>query len=391
MTEPVQAGPGLLRSGTSLSINPVQKLKSLSVRDKITVPEPIDNYDAATKAYVDVSMMKAGPTIGEGLVVGAGNSISLAREVTVDSIRLTGGITRNDQVVTKEYIDQTVAGLASRATLQNSISDMVKRGQLENALTSFASRSYVLSVVTDCATQKQLQELREEYALKSYVDSQVSSLPTYLHLTNALKHHVRRDEFEAQVSKSVPREYLDSKIKSFASKWELEAALATVTKTTTFNSALSDLVSKAELSRVVEDTKVEPGAGIEREGSVLSVSSALPNLHLTGPLRSLTVEGPSRLSTETHTPFENELVTIGHSTFVIIDPAVPLTNVTLTFPGNPQNGHYLIITTSRDLENVTLQNIPTVGDIRVPDFITMTAGMALRFVYVSSIKAWFAL
>lgn len=370
------AGPGLLRSGNTLSVNPSQRLKTLSVRDKITAPEPVDNSDAATKSYVDVKVEQSLPTAGSGLEITLTNSYAVKKNIDLDTITLTGPIVRNDQVITKAYVDNAVRPFATTRNVETIAADVLKKADLETAIEPFATRSYVLSLSDEKVTKTYVDNVAENLADKKYVQEKVANLVDYAFVEKAVSGGLRKEELEARLSGLADYSYVDVKSKNI---------------TDFVNNAVGNLASKADLDTVTENFTVDVGEGLEKDGKKLKLSSDQPSIVSLGNLNSLQVNGVTKFSTSYLVPSDNDILQIPQKTFILINPDTKLGKLTVKLPENAEDGQYLVVTASRDIDRFSIQGFAKIGDIQIPEYITMTAGTALKFVYSQDVSSWFVI
>src|SRR3978361_2012553 len=141
------AGPGLLRSESTLTVNPNMKLRTLIVRDKLTVPTTLDTTDAASKKYVDDAVSTGGIVSGTGITINDQRQVSLADDLVVRSIKLTGqtGSSGPTSVVNKAYVDAAVSPLVTQQYVNDNFSNLATQNDILTQLEPYATRVYVTS------------------------------------------------------------------------------------------------------------------------------------------------------------------------------------------------------------------------------------------------------
>ncbi len=390
------AGAGILKNGTTFSINPVQTLRFVTVTDRLTVPQDTSPDSAASVAYVNRVLSGSGRVIaGNGLVANNG-VVSLDKKQTFSQVTLSKKPEAPTDAVTVAYVDEVVSDRPSKTYVDLAFEDIkeayARKAYLEEALTDLASRpsvsrmisdseaflkAYVTDAISGLATTNDLNSLLEAtqaFVSLKYLDSTINELANVL--TNV----------QNQVSRKASITDLEATEASLVSKADFtDYAKRTPTKSYV-DGKVGELVPRSDFEEVMEqlasleyvDSSVAGLATIEYVDA--SVASLLPATHPA-------VDESS--SIQYVVPIDRETVKINACAFLILNPQTELETLTLSFPTKDLQQNALTISSSRTINGLMFDGLITAGDVCVPDTITLTAGQPLRFIYILKANAWF--
>lgn len=404
-TQPVVfAGSGLLRWGTTLSVNPVQKLRKVTIAEKLTVPEPTDTSDAASKSYVDSVVSSGTVTAGAGLK-STGLSLYVAPHQVFDSVKLTGLLTDDSQAVPKRYVDKLVEPMVTQDYVRDHMANVVKSADLQSALEPVATRSYIESKFAHFATKSDVEKSVENLIDKTVVESAVQNLASIPFVESAVKGFATRDEVQTILDKSVTKSYLDSQVSQYITKDEATVLLQDYVTNTDMDSELTEVYSRivddGALSKVVKtyvDAAIEELASKNFVESIVTplaeevyVDEAVSGLATKAYVDDKVDEalGVVNLQLQYTKPVSANTVTSNGAATLLLDPETAVDDLEIAFPPNPNNGQVLTILASRDVTNVKFANLTTVGDIAIPHSVTLTPGSSLKFMYSTDGGGWF--
>ena len=262
-TKPVVlAGAGLLRWGTTLSVNPHQKLKTLVVAEQLTVPEPVNNSDACSKNYVDTLMTKGSSSgslgmslAGKGLTFTNG-TLSINNALELDSLTLNSPIMSDKNAATKLYVDNAVEPLARKNDVDLRVKDHITLESVTKAVEPMATRVYVDSKVADFQTKDDIIETIKNLADKKFVEESQVNLASINFVNQTVKDHVTRDELNSRLNPVATASYVDTAVVDLASKSEVTDSIKDfVVKsdvTADIQTALEGVADKSYVDSAVE-------------------------------------------------------------------------------------------------------------------------------------------
>lgn len=365
------AGAGLLRWGTTLSINPLQKLKKIVVAEKLTVPEPVDNSDAASKSYVDTlvesgsggSTGSSGGVPGDGLALVDGK-LCLADTIEVSSVKLTGIISQNENAVPKSYVDNAVLPLPSKDYVDSKLESLSTIEFVRESVEPLASRAYVDSK-------------SEEFASKDYVDNSVENLASKDHVGTVIQNLSSISYVDAAVSTKVGQSQLDDAVKDHASRAYVDTAVVDLASKLYVSDAVDPLATKDTVISQIT-TAIEPLAEkvyvdqslseYAKKSYVDSTTSPLASKvfveQIVGPLAEETFVDAAVANLASKTYVDSAVVELADKSYV--DSAV--TGVVLeTGPGLKKVDNVLSVL--KDLGHIT--NVGTLSGLQVNGSLTL--------------------
>ena len=423
------AGPGLLRSGSTLSVNPNLKLQTLQIRDRIVVPNPLDVSEAANKRYVDEATSKSFYSVGNGLKIESDSRlISLQDDVTVKSLKLSGQISSDgSSVVTKSYVDNATKPLVSLSYVQDSLKNVVKTEDLKNATDSLASRVYVSTFMDRFATKDVLDEAVKPLARSdnvqtalnnkadiSYVQNEVAGCVKKYSVIDILQpfaekafveqsiaNFISKDDVYKQIQTSADlinaniSSTIDNAIQPLATKSYVDETARNAFSTTYVDKAIQPLATKAHVDNVV--AKLAEEAYVDE-----AVSSLVSKTYVDDAVEQVTTK-LSKYIDRTFSSASFPIIPIQHvvpdnddtveidddKTLLFINPKTSLDHLIISFPNDVEDGKYFIITTSKTIKEVKLENLVLASD--TDQSKEYTAGSDKKFVYSAAAKAWVAL
>ena len=189
-------GTGIIKTGTIWSINPVQRLRAVTITDRLTIPLPEEDNQAAPKSYVDHALATSGRSraLGKGLTLSSDGTLSLDETQTFHKLTVCGTETLDEleptDVVTVAGLNERVQTLAERDQVDTALGNLRQRvseklgelqvglyetaGKIELSIAEkvarLASKSYVNSAIANLATTEYVDSLKERLVSMSYVD-----------------------------------------------------------------------------------------------------------------------------------------------------------------------------------------------------------------------------
>ena len=427
------AGPGLLRSGNTLAVNPNLKLQTLQIRDKISIPNPQDTYDAANRFYVDNAISQNGLMAGKNMLLTDSRQITLADDIAVATLKLTGTVGSDpSSAVPKSYVDATVQPLATKTYVDTAVQGMAKQSDITSAIEPFATRTYVTSYMGQFVAKDDLSSAIAPFARSDDVAVKLNNKADLAYVQSVLSKTVTSTDLDSRIAPLVSKSYVDDSIAPLASKdsvtqqirstvsdinsnvdGKISQAVSGLASTSYVNTYV-DNVAKTTFSTTYVDEKIAPLA------TKAQVNSLVVNLaeesyvdDAVAPLASKTyvddaVEDVSnRVSTyvdktvsaatfpvvypvQYSTPSEGDTVESDGRTLLLLDPKVSLSNLTIISPTDTPDGKYFIVTSSQEVSNVTWEGLTAAGSISSPGK-GLSAGIPKKFVYSTKANAWFTL
>lgn len=432
-TQPtVYAGPGLLRSGITLSINPNLRLRTLQVQDRIAVPDPLDPSDAANRRFVENTISTSGVVAGDGVTIGTDRKVYLNKDLVLDTVKLTGTLDDGQSAVTRQYVDTAVTPLATKSYVDDNLKGLAKTNDITSAIEPLATRTYVTSFMENFVNEETLSNVIQPFARKTDVENALADKATIHYVNDAVKNSVSKTELDWKISEFVSRDYVSENIKNFATKEEVNNNLASATTllnenlktdlTNKIHETLQPLASKTyvddainnSLSSTYIDKAIAPLATKSQLDKVVSVlatesyvDNAIQNMVNKSYIDEELENMRNRISTYVdstlhgsnfpivyqiqHTvPSEGDTIESNGKSLLLLDPSTSLSKLTLLFPSNPEDGKYLIVTTTRRVEEITYGNLKTAGYIKIVPH-SFAAGQSEKWVFSSTVNAWLLL
>ncbi len=399
------AGTGIIKSGTMISVDPVQKLRIVTVTERLTVPDDSSDRSAASVGYVKKTLSQTGnlTVVGDGLSVANG----------VVSVNQTLDLKRLILTQTPELPHEA----ATVAFVENSISDKVSKTYvdfgLEDIRESYVTRDYVEDALAELSTQASVKRLLSESdaTLRDYVNTEVATLArasdleelngttkelaSFTYVDSAIGKLASLDEVEGLLDAKVSNEDLSVLLaEKYVSKGELSEASANLSTKAYVDDSMSNLIDQTQLNNATVEL-----------ASKDYVDNSLAGLATTAYVDSAVTTCKCRMGgTQYVRPADGDTIHVSSNTsYVLIDAESRLDTLTVDFSGFERNGsqssqsqqsqqsQQVTLATSRDIENVTFAALPLSGDIQQPQQYTFTAGNSLRFVFAPEPGVWFIL
>lgn len=420
------AGPGLLRSDFTMSVNPHLKLKSLSIRDRIVVPDPSEPSEAANRRYVDQTISRTGVVPGFGINIDQSRKISLQDDLTLNSLKIIGNLSDDGRnVVTKDYVDGAVIPLVSRSYVDDRLKRLATKNEVVNAVEPLATRVFISTLMDKFVEKETLQKSIKPLTIQSEIEPILNDKASILFVQNEIK---KCQENFIEITQSfVEKKFIMNKIKNLVTQ---EEVLDLISKDSnvlhnTINDAIKPLATKEfvekcnqkhnasikylkkEIEPLVTRSRMDAiVSNLAEESFVLnkiadseqnSKSYVDSSIHVLSNTLSSYVDNsistaifPLEYPIQYKIPENGDTVESNGKTLFILDPVTPLETLTITFPIDVDDGKYLVISSSRDIESVTYENLVTAGDIPVPS-TKFKAGESKKWVFCKDAKAWFVL
>lgn len=382
------AGTGIIKTGTTFSINPVQRLRVVTVTDRLTVPEETDQPDsAASISYVNNAFNRSGRLkAGAGLTVSSDSTVSVASRQTFDKVTLSGiqeastdatnvAFVRNAVAQYKQTVDAALAQLrdkfAEKKFVTDAITELCTRAFVEAKVQNLATVTHLNDAVKLLVNQTQLKEVTNRLASTAYVQENVSNLTKatkqYTDEAVANKADISHVERLAETS----AEYTDRAIAGLATQKYVEDKMSGLATETDLQNIISTFAPLEYVDQAV--------SGFASTGYVdAALAERLPR--------------PITPSVQYVKPANASNIHINNDTsYLLIDADTPLMSITVIFPDNAGDGSIVHIATSIDIDSLILQGVTMAGDIKVPESLTLTTGSSLRFLYSGEAKRWFVL
>jgi len=422
---PIYSGPGLLRSGSTFSVNPNLSLQTLYISNKLGVPQPVNPSDAASKTYVDDTISSHGVVAGNGIVLGSDHrTISLSQNVALNSLTITGVPSDNDYVVTKAYVDKAVLPLAATSYVQSSLSNVATTQDVASAIANLTTRAYVVSLVENYVTfadltlatadfpnRTDLENAVQDKATVNYVDAAVKNVVKTVDLQNALQPYVNDDLFRQSISEFVTEATvddkltslrdevsiaLDTKMSSLVTKDDVDQLTANLTTTQYVDDKIAPFAFKSYVDKRLipladesyVDDRIAPLATTDYVDTSVENLSNYVSSYVDETIR--TASFPVIYPVQHVQPTEDQTVESDGSTVLVLDPTSPLSNIRVVFPSDVQDGTYWIITTTRNIYNIIFSNLTTSGDVSSSNR-GLTAGSSFKWVYSNGARGWLSL
>jgi hypothetical protein len=428
-TPPVYAGPGLLRSGTILSVNPNLKVKDLTVRNKITVPQPVDVSDAASKQYVDNTISPHGIAAGDGIVLKTVSDspmtfVSLSKNVTFDTIRLSGSLQDSSSVSTKGYVDSAVSNLATKDALssatdnmaklsdvQNAVKPLVTASYIENIFDRFVSRDDLGSSLSDYATRRHVSDAIRDFSTTYYVDDMVKNVGANLRrsLESALQplatiEYVNRTttNFVTEETLNVARNDLTSSIlsqvkttvqdgtKGFATASDIAAATAKLATVDYVDNRIGNAATRLFVNELI--TPLAEESYVDNQIADLASTSYVDDsvermADIINAYIDKTFTTTIKHSVQYVTPRNGDTIVCDGSSYVLLNPGGTLFNLSIVFPTDVEDGQLLNIATSHEVSELSLENLVSASTLQTP--LSLKPGQGLKFLFSSEAVMWF--
>ncbi|CAM6053933.1 unnamed protein product [Sphagnum tenellum] len=391
----VYAGPGLLRSGTTLSVNPHLNLQTLVVKTKLTAPDPQDLSDVATRAYVDASISEHGLVAGNDLTLSStGGStlqtISLNQDLSLNSVKITGSIlTDGSSVVPKSYVDNAVTNLVTTSDLQNSISNFCTNSTLQTTIEPLATRTYVTSFLDQFVSQNALESAVSDLVSTKDLSDSIVNFATIDYVNSMVQSCVSESEFQSSTENLCTKTYVDSATAGYLTQNALDASNSQLTAgilaeiddkiatakvglaTEAFVSdATKDFVTSSEVDIVISDfapkvyveelvSSLAEESYVDQKTSLLAsktyVTNALEkavntvNAYVDKVASSSSVQAASSYTVQYVVPANDDNVISDGNSLIILDPENALSNITVTLPVDVKDGQSITLTSSKDI------------------------------------------
>ena len=425
----VLAGPGLLRSGNTLSVNPNLKLRTLDVRDSITVPDPINSSEACSKQYVDNAISARGIAAGDNIQTKAGSStsmttVSLVPDLHVNSIKLTGTIGEDATYVpNKGYVDNAVANLATKDSVAVATDGVLKSKDLQDAIEPLATRRYVSTYMDRFVENDKFSSTLEDYAKKQYVDDAIYDFATIDYVNDKAKTALSQIDLSTTLAPYATTEYVDSKTSDIVTRDDfvvsqntlqegilseaktfINDATESLASTEYVDNATSALASKdfvtSTMTNVATKNFVEELVSPLAEESYVDeqivglasesyVDDAVENMADTvNKYVDKVFYGKAVKQTiQYETPADSDTIVSDESSFILLNPEGNLENLTIKLSLDVSDGTVLTVSSSKDVTNLTFSNATLLPET---DGLGLVAGQSLKYIYSSSAGAWFS-
>ncbi len=426
-TNQVLAGAGLLRYNNTLSVNPVQRLRSVTIREKLTVPEPNDPSDATSKSYVDTILTNNLIKAGHGLKLDDDLTISLRNNQTFKTVKLTEPPALNEHVVTKGYVDNFIQSLPTKTDVAAAVDGLIKRSDVEHMVEPMSTRAYVESFMELLPSREELTKTTEnlvsredlkdaivnlanisyvdgvvaDFAKKSDISQAVSSLASKSYVDTVTMDAVSKSYLNEKLSNLISSEDVDKKLStavaSFAEKIYVDEAVKNATNKDYVDESVKDLVTKSYVQSLI--TSLAKETFVEEKVANLATKSYVDekSVDILSQIKTYvdtmkdTNISPVQLSIQHVTPSENDTIPYEGKHVLLLNAKSMLEKLTVEMPKSPRNGQVVKIATTRDVNKLHLEGFDTVGDVIDPDVITLTAGSSATVVYSEEAKGWFSL
>ncbi len=400
------AGTGIIKSGTMFTIDPVQKLRIVTVTERLTVPDDTSPNSAASIGYVKKALVQGGHySAGDGLSVVDG-ALTVAGNLALKKVTLSQTPEQPDDAATVSYVNAAVSDKTSKTYVDFALEDIresyITKEYVEEALAELSTQSYVNRLISD-----------SEAEVRAYVDESVSSQATDVSTVKDKLNELATSAYVELVIDKIDEKFISmgDKIQDTVSRHELEGAYALKTELAEVTqglpsksyvkSAVSELVDtfETQLDSVTEDladknyvdTSVAGFATTDYVDTAIAAVKSLPSSIPTCQCKS---------KTQYVRPNDDDTILIDEdSAYLLIDADSALNRITLDFsnyrselvkgPQGPQGSQVLAIATSRDIENVIFEGFTLSGDVERPERFVFTAGSSLRFLFVQETGTWF--
>lgn len=385
------AGNGILKTGTTFSINPVQNLRFVTVTDRLTVPADTNPDSAASVAYVHRILSGSGKVMaGNGLTANNG-IVALDKKQTFSQVTLTKNPEASTDAATVAYVDESILDKASKTYVDLAI-DEIREGYapkqyIEDALVDLVSRPNVTHLISEseAVTKAYITDLATNFATTDDVDSLISTTREFVKQTELDQSigHVKEvlDTLQDKVEDKASLAYVESVEVSKVSKEDFAQYFRNVPTKAYVDGKVDVLVS-----RVVFDENIDMLA--PRDYVDASVAGLATTEYVDTSLASY--EASVKSDVQYVVPTSGDVVNVNSCAFVILNPKTTLDSLTLAFPSTTNlQQQNLVISTSCDILNLTFTGLITPGDVVVPSSMILTAGQPLRFIFVVQAQAWF--
>lgn len=333
----VLAGAGLLRSNNALSVNPTLRLKNLTVREKITIPEPTSDSDAATKSYVDKVYTDTSVRAGTGLKMDDDLIISIRNNQSLKNVKLSGQVSLPEHATTKDYVDNLITPLPTKNYVDTSVIGLIKESKVNELVEPLASRHYVYSFMEIMATKKELKDLLVDKATHQEIQDSVIDLAKMSWVYDVIEEYAKTSDLTEAVS--LINAYISSTVEK----------------------------SKEELQTVKE--------------SIIEAQDELVQL----------VKEKSRLAIQYVQPVGDDEISFDvEKDVLLLDGKEAIDSLKVNLPETALDGQVVKISTTRDVDNLELGNGLLLGDLLQGKYI-LTAGSSLTIVYSTDAHGWFSL
>lgn len=386
------AGSGLLRWGTTLSVNPVQKLKSLAVKDKITIPDPVDPSDAVSRGFMQNYVASQTVRAGAGVSIDYDRNISLSSVQTFQSVTLTGDITNDLNAVTKRYVETVLKNYIDQNTFNVKMTDIAYNSDIQTALQNVATMSYVdgkiaptvtasqlTTAIENLATQDYVDKKTDDKATTNYVDSKVQGLASTQQLQEAVAGVALKSYVDAIASSFVGKTYVDQAVSNLATNdsvdTKIKESISTMATVEYVDSSVKNKVSTSYVDTAVKDlaskTFVETLVGplaeeryvadlVQNMATTFYVDSAVENLatrnYVDQAIANMrpAARRQSESAIQYVIPESGDTIDLNGSSYLLINPTAPLDTLTVSLPSRVTNGKEVTIATSHNIAELIL-------------------------------------
>lgn len=424
----VYAGPGLLRSGNTLSVNPNLRLQTLHVRDKLSCPEPLDASDAATRQFVLDSISKGGVVPGDGIDITTERKVSVKNDLVLKSLKLTSSELSDDgrNVITKGYVDAAVTPLVTKSYVDDNLKGLAKTSEITSAVEPLATRTYVTSFMDQFVSHENLSTAIQPFAKEQDVKNALNEKATTYYVDDAIKNLVKKTDLDNAVSSLASRDYVTQNVQNFptrdevrdkinstadtvtqsllsritdavtplASKTYVDTALESKLSTSYVDKAIAPLATKSQLDKAISSLATESYVDTVTIDKVdkTYVQDELENLRNTIATyvdKTISTSSfPITYPIQHVQPSEGDTIESNGKTLLLINPNTSLSSLTLRFPSDSEDGKYLMVTAAKSIDSITYDNLKTLNNVTSDKF---DVGTTRKWVYSTAVNAWLSI
>lgn len=413
------AGPGLLRSGNVLSVNPELRLRALHIRNKITVPEPTNNDHACSKSYVDVLVSTSKPQIGDGLVM-IDDVLQVSRTPIFSSVTVTDIPSTDNSCVTKKYVEDVTRDHVTVNNMETRVSDFIKTNDVVEMVKDYATRSYVESCITTFAKEEDIVARLEPLAKTEYVDTTLRNYASLYHVESETQNLVSRSELIPLVESFAKKLDVSIAMENFVDKSYIDTLLFNIDHQhrtlieESVDTAVQPLLSKAELLQTVESltTKEELKNATATLATKSYVNDMVGSLADEAYVDSVVENLVNKqyvdnallpMATKKYVDYEISRGTYGIQNVIASDGMMvqssgknyiliqdSATNVTVSFPDSPRNGQIFTIAFSGDITNFAF-NRGRIINKTFGESISVSKGDKFAFIWSDVGESWWSI